>query len=62
MITFRPLVWPADRAAVIDLDTSFTSDRVYRLASTDRSRLNRRQRFRLVKIFGRFRLGERGSG
>lgn len=37
MIGFRPLRWPDDRASLATLDTSFTTDRVYRLQRTDRS-------------------------
>ena len=34
-ISYRPLDWPQDRAALLTLDTSFTTDRVYRLDRTD---------------------------
>lgn len=37
MITIRPLRWPADRAAILGLDTSFTTDRVYRLVRSKHS-------------------------
>ena len=37
MIVLRTLTWPEDRAPLLALDTSFTSDRVYRLQQTGRS-------------------------
>ena len=37
MYTLRSLEWPADRASVLAVDTTFTTDRVYRLVPTDRS-------------------------
>lgn len=36
-IVLRDLSWPEDRAPLLALDTSFTSDRVYRLQRTSRS-------------------------
>ena len=35
MIAVRPLRWPDDRAALLALDTSFTTDRLFRLERTD---------------------------
>lgn len=37
MIVLRDLSWPEDRAPLLALDTSFTSDRLYRLQRTNRS-------------------------
>ena len=37
MIVFRPLHWPADRAALLALDTSSVTDRFYRLEQAGRS-------------------------
>jgi ribosomal protein S18 acetylase RimI-like enzyme len=37
MILLRDLAWPADRAPLLSLDISFTSDRVYRLQRTGHS-------------------------
>jgi ribosomal protein S18 acetylase RimI-like enzyme len=37
MIVLRDLSWPEDRAPLLTLDTSFTSDRVYRLQRAGRS-------------------------
>jgi ribosomal protein S18 acetylase RimI-like enzyme len=37
MIVLRDLSWPQDRAALLALDASFTTDRVYRLERTSRS-------------------------
>lgn len=37
MIAIRPLRWPADRDAILALDTSFTTDRVYRLEQQEHS-------------------------
>lgn len=37
MILLRDLSWPEDRAPLLALDTSFTSDRVYRLQRAGRS-------------------------
>jgi GNAT superfamily N-acetyltransferase len=37
MIALRPLRWPDDRASLLELDTSFTTDRVFRLERTDDS-------------------------
>lgn len=34
MISIRPLHWPADRAALCALDTSFTTDRIYQVIAT----------------------------
>ena len=36
LIALRPLRWPDDRAALLALDTSFTTDRLFRLERTDR--------------------------
>ena len=36
MIVLRDLSWPEDRATLLALDTSFTSDRVYRLQRAGR--------------------------
>ena len=35
MIALRPLRWPDDRASVLALDTSFTTERVFHLEQTD---------------------------
>lgn len=35
MIALRPLRWPDDRASLLALDTSFTTDRVFQLERTD---------------------------
>jgi ribosomal protein S18 acetylase RimI-like enzyme len=35
VIALRPLRWPDDRASLLALDTSFTTDRVFRLELTD---------------------------
>ncbi|MDT4965380.1 MAG: hypothetical protein QOJ64_117 [Acidobacteriota bacterium] len=35
MIALRPLHWPDDRASLLGLDTSFTTDRVFQLQQTD---------------------------
>ena len=35
MIALRPLRWPDDRASLLALDTSFTTDRVFHLEQTD---------------------------
>ena len=35
MIALRPLSWPDDRASLLALDTSFTTDRVFHLEQTD---------------------------
>lgn len=35
MITLRPLRWPDDRASLLALDTSFTTDRVFQLQQTN---------------------------
>jgi ribosomal protein S18 acetylase RimI-like enzyme len=35
VIGIRPLRWPDDRAALLAIDTSFTSDRIFRLQQTD---------------------------
>ena len=35
LIALRPLRWPDDRAALLALDTSFTTDRIFRLERTD---------------------------
>lgn len=35
LIALRPLRWPDDRESLLSLDTSFTSDRVFRLERTD---------------------------
>jgi ribosomal protein S18 acetylase RimI-like enzyme len=35
MISLRPLSWPQDRAPLLALDTSFTTDRIFRLERTD---------------------------
>ena len=35
MIALRPLRWPDDRAALLAFDTSFTTDRIFRLERTD---------------------------
>jgi ribosomal protein S18 acetylase RimI-like enzyme len=35
LITLRPLRWPDDRASLLALDTSFTTDRLFRLERTD---------------------------
>ncbi len=37
MVMLRPLSWPDDREPLLALDTSFVTDRVYRLEQTDRS-------------------------
>jgi ribosomal protein S18 acetylase RimI-like enzyme len=37
MIMLRPLDWPVDRAAVLALDTSYVTDRVFRLELTGRA-------------------------
>jgi ribosomal protein S18 acetylase RimI-like enzyme len=37
MITLRSLRWPNDRAALLSLDASFTTDRIFRLARTEHS-------------------------
>jgi GNAT superfamily N-acetyltransferase len=37
MIALRPLRWPDDRTSVLALDTSFATDRVYRLGRARRS-------------------------
>lgn len=37
MIKFRLLCWPDDRASLMALDTSFTTDRIYSLQRTGRS-------------------------
>jgi ribosomal protein S18 acetylase RimI-like enzyme len=37
MTTLRPFRWPEDQEHVLGLDTSFTTERVYRLERTDRS-------------------------
>ena len=34
MLTLRPLRWPDDRQAILALDTSFTTERVYRIVAT----------------------------
>jgi ribosomal protein S18 acetylase RimI-like enzyme len=34
MLTLRTLRWPADREALLTLDTSFTTERVYRVVAT----------------------------
>ena len=36
VIAVRPLRWTDDRAALLALDTSFTTDRLFRLERTDR--------------------------
>ena len=36
LIALRPLRWPDDRASLLALDTSFTTDRLFRLERTDR--------------------------
>ena len=36
LISLRPLRWPDDRASLLALDTSFTTDRLFRLEPTDR--------------------------
>src|SRR5712691_8012133 len=36
LIALRLLRWPNDRAALLALDTSFTTDRLFRLEPTDR--------------------------
>lgn len=35
MIALRPLSWPEDRASLLALDTSFTTDRLFHLEQTD---------------------------
>ncbi|HEY8188041.1 MAG TPA: GNAT family N-acetyltransferase, partial [Pyrinomonadaceae bacterium] len=35
MIALRPLRWPDDRASLLGLDTSFTTDRVFHLEQTN---------------------------
>jgi ribosomal protein S18 acetylase RimI-like enzyme len=35
MVALRPLRWPADRASLLALDTSFTTDRVFRVERSD---------------------------
>jgi ribosomal protein S18 acetylase RimI-like enzyme len=35
VITLRPLRWPDDRPSLLALDTSFTTDRIFRLDRTD---------------------------
>lgn len=35
MISLRPLLWPDDRASLLALDTSFTTDRIFRLERTE---------------------------
>lgn len=35
MVTVRPLQWPADRAALHALDTSFVTNQVYQIAQTE---------------------------
>ena len=35
MIALRPLRWPDDRASLLELDTSFTTDRVFHLEQTN---------------------------
>jgi ribosomal protein S18 acetylase RimI-like enzyme len=35
VIALRPLHWPDDRASLLGLDTSFTTDRVFRLEQTN---------------------------
>ena len=37
MMMLRPLQWPADRAALLALDTTFMTDRFYRLEHSGRS-------------------------
>ena len=37
MFTLRPLCWPEDREPLRTLDTSFTTDRIYRLLQTGKS-------------------------
>ena len=37
MISLRPLLWPDDRASLLALDTSFTTDRIFRLERTENS-------------------------
>ncbi len=37
MVTVRPLGWPADRSALLALDTSFITDQVYHVVQTDQS-------------------------
>ena len=37
MIRLRPLRWPDDRASLLALDTSFTTDRIFHLQQTDYS-------------------------
>lgn len=37
MLTLRGLRWPDDRDALLALDTSFTTERVYRVIATDTS-------------------------
>jgi ribosomal protein S18 acetylase RimI-like enzyme len=37
VITLRPLRWPDDRASLLELDTSFTTDRVFQLQQTTHS-------------------------
>jgi ribosomal protein S18 acetylase RimI-like enzyme len=37
MVTVRSLSWPADRPALLALDTSFVTDRVYQVMHTNRS-------------------------
>jgi len=43
MINLRPMQWPGDREGLRSLDTSFTTDRIYRVDATERS-------FRLEEI------------
>ena len=37
MIVIRPLLWPDDRESVLLLDTSFITDRIYRVAPRDQT-------------------------
>jgi ribosomal protein S18 acetylase RimI-like enzyme len=37
VITLRPFRWPEDRDSVLGLDTSFTTERIYRIEQSERS-------------------------